>query len=146
MSYRVKPVEVFAADVMNRPGMLARVLEALSNAGANLEFVIARRVTENTSRVFVAPLKGAKQLRAADDVGMRRAAGMHAVRIEGPDRPGLGARITRGIAAAGLNIRGLSAASPGRNNLCYVAFATTDEAALAVRTLKKILSAKALKS
>ena len=73
MSFSVKPVDAYATDVMNRAGMLARVLEALTNAGADLEFVIARRVTQNTSRVFVAPLKGAKVLRAASDVGMQRA-------------------------------------------------------------------------
>lgn len=142
MPYRITRVEVYAGDVMNRPGMLARILEAVSAAGANLEFVIARRVTENTSRVFIAPLTTAKTIRAAADVGLHKAAGTHALRIEGPDKPGLGARITRAIADAGLNIRGLSAASPGKSNVCYISFATGDELATATRILKKALSGK----
>lgn len=142
MAYSIKAVEAYAVDVMNRPGMLARILEALTNAGANLEFVIARRVSQNTSRVFLAPLKGAKVLRAAGDVGLQKAAGMHALRIEGPDRQGLGAHLTRGLAAAGLNIRGLSAASINRRNVCYIAFATAAEMGQAQKILKKVLSKK----
>jgi hypothetical protein len=142
MAVSIKRVEVWAADIMNRPGMLARVLEALASGGANLEFVIARRVSEDTSRVFVAPLRGAKQLRAAADVGLSRAAGMHAIRVEAPDRPGLGAKITRAIAAAGLNIRGLSAAAPKKQSVCYVAFARADEAERAVKVLRKALAAR----
>ncbi|MBI5764314.1 MAG: ACT domain-containing protein [Planctomycetes bacterium] len=142
MAYSIKAVEAYATDLMNRPGMLARVLEALTNAGANLEFVIARRVSQNTSRVFLAPLKGAKVLRAAKDVGLQKAEGMHALRIEGPDRPGLGAHLTRGLASAGLNIRGLSAASISRRNVCYIAFATATEMGQAQKILKKLLSKK----
>lgn len=140
MLYLIKPVDVYVTDTMNRPGMLSRILEALCNAGANLEFVIARRVSQNTSRVFVAPLKGVKALRAAHDVGLVRAAGMTALRIEGPDRPGLGAYLTRGLAAVGLNIRGLSAASIKKRSVCYLAFATKEEAALAQKTIKKLLA------
>ncbi|MEK6644344.1 MAG: amino acid-binding protein [Planctomycetota bacterium] len=139
MSYVMKPIGVYAIDIMNRPGMLARILEALSNAGADLEFVIARRVTQNTTRVFVAPLKGAKVLRAAKDVGLQIAEGMHALRIEGPDRPGLGAMMTRGLASAGLSIRGLSAASIKKRSVCYIALATEAEMVTAQKVLKKVL-------
>jgi len=142
MAFSVKPVDVYAADTMNRPGMLARLLEALAAAGANLEFVIARRVSENTSRAFVAPLKGKKVLRAAADVGLVKAAGMHAIRIEGPDRPGLGAAITRAIAAGGINIRGLSAASIKKQSVSYIAFATKDEMTAAMKAAKKALARK----
>jgi hypothetical protein len=142
MAYSIKPVEVYATDTMNRPGMLARILEALAAAGANLEFVIARRVSENTSRAFVAPLRGAKVMRAAADVGLVKAAGMHAFRIEGPDRPGLGAKITRAIAAEGINVRGLSAASIKKQSVTYIAFATKGEMASAMKAAKKALASK----
>ncbi len=140
--YKIGKVEVWAADIMNRPGMLARVLESLRNAGANLEFVVARRVSDNTSRVFLAPLKGAKQVRAAGDVSLTKAAGMHTLRIEGPDRAGLGADLTRAIAEAGVNIRGLSAASLGRRSVCYVALATESDAKTAAAALKKAVARK----
>jgi hypothetical protein len=139
MPYDIKTVEVWAGDMVNRPGMLARVLEALSGAGANLEFVIARRVNETTSRGFYAPVKGKKQQRAAADVGLQRTAGMHALRIEGPDKPGLGAFMTRAVAGAGINLRGVSAASLGKRSVCYIAFDKIEDAKEAGRVLKKVL-------
>jgi len=140
MAFTVTRIDVYAGDILNKPGTLARVLEALSNAGANLEFVIARRITGNTSRVFVAPLKGKAELKAAADVGLTRASGMHALRFEGPDRPGLGAWVTRSIASAGLNIRGLSTACLKKRCVCYLGFETEAEAVAAQKKLKAALA------
>lgn len=137
MSLKITKVKTYAADMYNQPGRLARALESLRNAGANFEFVIGRRVTERTSRVFVAPLKGAKQLRAAADVEFRPAESMHVIRIEAPDRPGVGADFTRAIADAGINIRGISAAAFKKHSVCYLAFASAEEAAAATSVLKK---------
>lgn len=141
MSYKISAVDVYAGDIMNRPGRLARVLEALATAGANLEFVIARRVSDNTSRVFVAPLSG-KAARASKDVDLQRAKGMYVIRVEGPDKAGLGAFITRKMAAQGINLRGLSAASVAKKNVCYIALSTAADAKNAAKVLKKSLSGK----
>ncbi len=142
MSFTIKKVPVWAGDILNRPGTLARTLEALSAAGASLEFLIARRVTQNTSRVFVAPLKGAKQHAVAADVGLRIAEGMHALRVEGPDRTGLGAELARAAADGSLNIRGMSAATIGRKSVFYIAFSTAADAAAAAAVLKRALRRK----
>lgn len=139
MGYTISRVEVWAGDIFNRPGMLARVLEALANAGAKLEFIVSRRLTRNTGRVYVAPLKGAKQKRAAADVGLVVAAGMHSIRIDGPDRVGLGAGIARCIASADINVRGVSAAMIGRRSVFYMAFGSKDDAATAVKVIGKHL-------
>ena len=127
---------------MNRPGMLARVLEALTEAGAQLEFLIGRRVTERTSRIFVAPLKTKKQKDAAQAVGLVRASGMHALRVEGPDRRGLGAEMSRAIASAGINIRGVSAATVGRKSVFYLAFKTPGECGAAAAVLRRLLGGR----
>ena len=140
MAYAIKPVEVWAGDIFNRPGSLARVLEALTAAGAELEFIVARRVTANTSRVFIAPLKSAKQRAAARDVDMRVAEGIHALRVEGPDKPGLAAAFARTCADANLNIRGVSAAMIGRKCVFYVAFQSAGEASAAAKALRKHLA------
>jgi hypothetical protein len=138
MAFKVNKVDVWAGDMMNRPGMLARVLEALRNAGADLEFVIARRVTGTTSRVFLAPVRGKKQTDAAADVGLAPAKGLYGVRVEGPDRPGLGAELTRKIADAGINLRGLSAASMGNKSVTYIAFENEADAKNGMRILKRV--------
>ncbi len=137
MSYTVRSAEIWVADVRHKPGMVARLLEALTNAGANLEFVIGRRVTEDTSRIFVAPLRGAKEKRAAAEAGFVPAAGLHAIRVEGPDRTGLGSDITRAIAAANLNLRGLSAATIGRKSVIYLAFESQPEADLGTKIVRR---------
>jgi hypothetical protein len=140
MPHVIKKVEVWAADVQNRPGTLARILEGLARAGAQLEFIIARQVTANTSRVFVAPLKGKKQTQMASELGMVPAAGMQSIRIEGPDRAGLGAQIARSVTAAGINIRGASAATIGRKMVFYLAFTTDEEAKAAAKAIRKLLN------
>jgi hypothetical protein len=137
MAQSITNVDVYAVDIMNRPGSLARVLEAVASGGANLDFVIARQVNENTSRVFVAPLK------ASSSGGQRcrsdQAKGMTAIRVTGNDKAGLGAAITRGIAAAGINIRGLSSGSVAKKNVCYIAFSSADDAKRATGAIKKAL-------
>jgi len=142
MAYDITKVEVWAGDMVNRPGTLARVLEAMAGGGADLEFVIARRVNDNTSRGFFAPIKGKKQQEAAKDVGLQKAAGLRALRIEGPNKPGLGAMMTRAIAGAGVNLRGLSAAAIGKRSVCYIAFDSEEDAKQAGRVLKKLLGGK----
>lgn len=142
MPYTVRNVEVWAADVLNRPGMLARMLEALSNAGAQLEFMVARQRTENSARVFVAPIKGKKQKQAASDVGFVPATGMYAIRVQGNDRAGLGAEISRAVASAGINIRGAAAATIGRQCVINFGFKSADDAKKATGVIRKQLAGK----
>lgn len=139
MAYRIGKIDVWVGDVMNRPGSLARVLEALANSGGNLEFIVARQVSRNTSRVFVAPLTTAAQRKAAGDVGLVRAAGMHSLRVEGPDKPGLAAGLARELADAGLNLRGVSAAARDKKVSLYFGFSSADDLKSATRVVKRAL-------
>lgn len=139
MPYTINKVEVWAVDILNRPGTLARILEGLATAGTQLEFMIARRVNEKTSRVFLAPIKGARQQRAASAVGLARAAGMQSLRIEGPDRAGLGAEITRAVAQQGINLRGASAAAIGRKAVLYLAVESEQARKDATRVVRSLL-------
>lgn len=140
MAYKIGIVEVWAGDILNRPGMLARVLESLSNAGAQLEFLIARKASPSTSRVFLAPIKTKKQKQAADDVGLARAKNLFSLRIEGPDKAGLGARLTRAVAARGINLRGASAAAMGRKTVFYLAFDRQADLKPAAAAIRKALA------
>ncbi len=140
MKLEVSRVDVWAATIKDRPGGLAKVLGPLAEAGANLEFVIARRDPKKrgTGVVFLTPVKGAGQIKAAKQAGLRKTAGMHSVRVEGPDRPGLGARLTEELAEAGINLRGLSAATIGKHFVLYLAFHSSAASAKAVRVLRKM--------
>ena len=144
MAIAISKVDVWAGDIEDRAGALASKLEALSEAGANLEFVIARRAPERpgTGVVFLAPLSGAAQTKAAASVGLSKAVGMHSLRLEGPNRPGFSAKIGRAIADAGINVRGVSAAAIGRRCVVYFAFDSDADASKAGLVLKKAFGAK----
>lgn len=139
MPYTINKVDVWAADIPNQAGTLARVLEGLSDAGAQLEFMIARKVSDNTSRVFVAPIKGVKQQKAASNAGLARAAGMQSLRIEGPDRAGLSAKITSAVAEKGINLRGASAAAIGKKAVFYLAVESEQHLKEATKAVRKLL-------
>jgi len=70
--------------------------------------VVARRQPDRPGSgiVFLAPVKGRKATAAAV-AGLAPTAGVAALRLEGPDRPGLGSRITGAIADTRINLRGL---------------------------------------
>jgi len=144
MPYEITKVDVWAGTIDDRPGGLAQKLEALSEAGANLEFVIARRSPEQPGAgvVFLAPLHGARQTRVALNAGLSKATSLCSLRLQGPDKPGLGARVTRLLADEGINLRGLSAAAVGRQSVVYFGFDNTADANKAVRVLKKALAGK----
>lgn len=137
---KAQRVDTWVCTLEDKPGALAAKFEALAGAGVNLEFVVARRAPDKpgTGVVFVTPIKGAKQVRAAEAAGFHKTTHLHSVRIEGTDRPGLGARITRTLADAGLNLRGLSAAAIGRKFLCHMAVDTDADAAKVVRLVKQL--------
>ncbi len=141
MPYRVTKVDIWTGPVRDRPGGLAGKLEALSRGGANLEFVLSRRIPDRPGRgvVFIAPLKGAAQARAARKAGLRRATNLRSLKVVGPDRKGLGARITRALANASINLRGLSAVAQSRQIVVYIAFDKGPGATRAIPILKKIL-------
>ncbi|HOW18291.1 MAG TPA: ACT domain-containing protein [Phycisphaerae bacterium] len=144
MPARISKVDVWAGEIADRAGGLAEKLEALATAGASLEFVVARRAPDRpgTGVVFLAPVKGARQTKAAVAAGLSKASSMHSLRLEAPDRPGLGARITRAVAEAGVSMRGLSAAALGRQCVVYFAFDSEEDARKAAKAIKKALGGK----
>jgi len=139
MTLQVTQVKVWAAGIEDKPGGLAGKMEALAKAGANLEFVIARRSPDKPGSgvVFVAPIAGSV-VGAAEAAGFSVSGSLHSLRAEGPDAPGLGAKMTRALAAAGINLRGLSAAALGKRFVCYFGFDSDSDAAKAADVLKKL--------
>lgn len=140
MVYTISKVNVWVGTIPDRPGGLAEKLTALAKTGANLEFVISRRDTPGASLLFLAPLKSGAQTRAAQKAGLRKAVRMHSLRVAGPDRPGLGAKITTAVAQTGINMRGFSAAAINRKFLVYFAFDSAADTNSAARVLKKLLN------
>jgi hypothetical protein len=132
--------EVWIATIEDQAGGAAPVLEALAQSKINLEMVFARRLPEQPGKgmLIVGPIKGAKAQKAALAAGVAKTGAMHGVRVEGGDRPGLGAGITRALGDAGISFRGISAHAIGRKFVCNIALDTPEDAERAVKLLKKL--------
>ena len=140
MDLLVERVDVWAATIEDRPGGLAQVLATLRDAGADLQSVIARRTPEEPGKgvVFVTPLQGDREIRAAAQVGFNVTASLHSVRVMGPDRPGVAADLTQKLADARIDLRGFSASVIGTQFVAYVAVDSLDDANKAIEILQKV--------
>ncbi|NPT54215.1 ACT domain-containing protein [Paraburkholderia elongata] len=139
MDLLVEQVDVWAATIQDRPGGLAEALATLRHAGADLQFIIARRAPEDPGKgvVFVTPLRGDREIRAAAQVGFNVTRSLHAVRVMGPDRPGVAAELTQQLADGEISLRGFSAAVIGTQFVAYVAVDSLDDVRKTVEILKK---------
>jgi len=144
MALKVTKTEVWAAEIQDQPAGLALTLSAIAGVGASIECVIARRQPDKpgTGVVFVTPLKGKKALAAAAAVGFSETQRVATLKVEGDDRPGLGAQLAQAVGAAGVNLRGLSAAVVGRKFVAYLAFDAADDAAKAAAALRALARKK----
>jgi hypothetical protein len=122
MGLFVERSDVWAAPIQDRPGALAELLEGLRDAGADLQFIISRRAPEKpgTGVVFVTPLQGDQEIRAASELGFNVTHSLHSIRIMGQDRPGAAAHLTRKLAEGGINLRGFVASVIGKQFVAYV--------------------------
>jgi hypothetical protein len=138
MELLVERVDVWAASLKDEPGALAAKLAGLAEAGADLEFVVARRSPEKpgTGVVFVTPLRGDAEVQAATDVGFNVTQRLHCLRIEGDNQRGVCAAVTRKLADAGINLRGLSAAVIGKRFIIYIALDNLETANKAAKVLQ----------
>lgn len=139
MDLLVERADVWAASIPDEPGGLSDVLSALREAGADLNFVIARRTPEEPGRgvVFVTPLQGDREIDAAAQVGFNVTRRHHYVRVTGPDKPGIASELTRTLAQAGINLSGFSASVIGTQFVAYAALDSLEDANTAMHVLSK---------
>lgn len=139
MELIVKRVDVWAAGLKDIPGGLARVLTGLREAGADLDFILARRVPEKpgTGVVFVTPLRGDREVAAAANLGFNVTRSVHSVRVDGDNKPGVAAELTSKLAEAGISLRGLSVAVTGARFILYIGLDSADDAKKTVDILQQ---------
>jgi hypothetical protein len=138
MPFEVKKLDVWTGEIDNKVGGLASKLELLAKAGVDLQFLVARRQPHLPGRgvVFLSGISGAKGTKAAADAGLAKASNVVALRVEGPNKAGAAYQITRRLADAGINLRGVSAGVMGKKFQLFLAFdnaADADKAARSVR-------------
>ncbi len=140
MALKVRKVDVWAVEFRDEPGGLAKVLGPIAEAGGNLECIIARRQADKFQAgiAFITPLKGTKVLGAAHAAGVLPAEGLTTVRVEGPDTPGSCHRMVEAIARAGVNMRGVSSMSAGKNFVAFIGVDSDKDAETVMKVLKTV--------
>jgi len=140
MNLIVEQVDVWAAGIDDKPGGLAKVLSGLKDARVDLGFVIARRAPDKPGSgvVFVTPLRGDREVRAASILGFNVTNSIKSMRVEGDNRPGVASEIAEKLAAAGINLHGFSGAVIGARFILYIGLDSAKDAAKAVAIIKKL--------
>jgi hypothetical protein len=130
MSFRLDRVHVWSCEVPDQPGGAATKLAALAAAGENLEYVATRRLPEKPGYgvLYIAPVSGPDQVRAAKSVGMHEVKAPVVIRVEGDNRAGLAHRLTHEWAVAGISLQGLTMSVLGDKFVGYAAFDNSDDA------------------
>ena len=135
----VEHVDVWVASIDDKPGGLAKVLSGLRDAGADLDFIISRRSPDKpgSGLVFVTPLRGDREVRAASTLGFNVRSSIRSLRIQGENRPGTAAGIMEKLAAEGINVQGFSGAVIGTSFIMYIGLDSAEDEAKAIEILKQ---------
>src|SRR5262249_29247316 len=110
MGFKLDRVHVWSGEVIDQAGGVASKLAMLAQAGTNLEYIYTRRQPEKpgTGILYVAPITGPLQVRAARSAGLHETQDPVVLRVEGDNQAGLGHRVTQQWALAGLSMQGLT--------------------------------------
>ncbi|MCS7161407.1 MAG: ACT domain-containing protein [Gemmatales bacterium] len=140
MALEVKKIDVYVAEIDDRPGALAEKLAPLAEAGVDLAFAFARRRPDVPGKgvVYLGPIATAKGKKAAQAAGIVLATDIAALRAEGPNRPGALYDVAKVLGEAGINLRGVSAGVIAKRWVCFLAFDNKEDAQKAARLLKKV--------
>ena len=140
MSFRYDRVHVWSCEVPDEPGGVASKLAALAQAGENLEYVGTRRLAEKPGWgvLYIAPVTGPDQVRAAKTVGMHEVTNPVVIRVEGDNKAGLAHRLTHDWALAGISFQGLTMAVVNDRFIGYAAFDNSADANKAATILANI--------
>ena len=137
MSFKLDRVHVWSGEVADTAGGVASKLAFLAQAGANLEYVFTKRLPDKPGWgvLFVAPVTGPAQVRAARAAGLTEVHEPVVRRIEGDNEAGLAHRLTQQWATSGISLRGLTMAVVGNKFVGYAAFDTVADANRAAQIL-----------
>jgi hypothetical protein len=142
MGFKLDRVHVWAGEVADEAGGVMSKLALLAQAGSNLEYIYTRRNSDKpgTGVLYVAPVTGPLQVRAAKSAGLRETDTPVVLRVEGDNSQGLGHRLTQQWAEAGLSLHGLMMSVLGSKFVSYVSFDTVQDANRAAAILGDLAS------
>jgi hypothetical protein len=137
MGFKLDRVHVWSGEVADQAGGIASKLTLLAQAGANLEYILTKRQPHRPGLgvLFVAPVTGPAQVRAARAAGLAEVHDPVVLRVEGDNQAGLAHRLTQQWAMAGINLQGLSMSVLGGKFVGYASFDSVGDANRAAQIL-----------
>lgn len=140
MDYRITKEYVWSGTIPDRPGALAERLRALHDGGLDLELIIGRRDWSGNGVLFISPLRTVEEIEIAEKAGLAMSDSFLALRIEGPNTPGIAAKMATALAETGLSLRGYNAAAVGDRHVTMINFDRKEDTDRAKEVLEKALS------
>ena len=130
-------VPVWSCEIPDQPGAAAAKLAYLAQAGANLEYIESQRLPNKPGMgvLYVAPVTGPTQVRAARAAGLTETDFPIIRRIEGDNAAGLAHKLTQQWAIAGISLHGLTMAVLSDQFVGYAVFDTIGDANRAAQIL-----------
>jgi hypothetical protein len=137
MSFKWDRVHLWSGEITDQPGSAAGKLAFLAQAGANLEYIFTQRLVTKPGYgvLYVAPVTGPTQVRAARSAGLNETETPIVRRMEGDNEAGLAHRLTQQWALAGINLQGLTMAVLERKFVGYAVFDSVTDANKAAQIL-----------
>jgi hypothetical protein len=137
MSFKWDRVHVWSCEIVDEPGATAAKLAVLAKAGANLEYINTQRLPQKPGYgiLYVAPITGPTQTRAARAAGFAENEAQHLHRIEGDNEAGLAHRLTQQWELANITLQSLMLAVIGNKFVGYTGFDTVLDANQAAQIL-----------
>jgi len=138
MAVTVKKAILWCREVDNSPGTLASILQPLSEAGADLQVVMAYRYPagENRAAIELYPVSGRKSAAAAQTAGLAPSS-ISTLVVEGDNRSGLGHTIAKAVGDAGINMSFVMAQVVGRRYSAVFGFENETDASKAATLIKR---------
>jgi hypothetical protein len=112
MDVEITKTTYYAAEMEDRPGVLAEVTAAVAAAGINLQALMGLPSGPGRGTIAVIPEDAGKLRSLASQHGIALKEGTVFL-IRGEDRPGALVEVSRKIAAAGINIQMVAALAVG---------------------------------
>jgi hypothetical protein len=143
MGLTLRRITLWRAEVDNTPGILAKVLGPLADAGVNLQVVMGYRFPGNETKaaIEVYPVSGKKTVDAAASAGLS-ASTIPTLLVEGDNRQGLGKAIAEAITEAGINLGFLVTVVIGRRYSSVIGFENEEDAKRAISLIRKVTAGR----
>jgi len=143
MPVTVKHITLWRTEVENKPGVLARTLEALAAAGADLHVVMGYRYPGGGEKaaIEVYPVASKKSVAAAQAAELS-ASSIPTLLVEGDNKPGLAHAVAKALGDTGINVGFVIAQVVGHRYSAVVGFEKEVDANNAAALIKKVTAAR----